>query len=78
MPDILIVLKACARYGITHNMIKELSYNDLLALIIEHQIDDIREYLSSQKGQTNEIIHADEKTVTEFLLGGIPKKGGLT
>ena len=57
-------------------MIKELSYNDLLALIIEFQIDEVREYLNHQKKQSRhrEIIHADTKQVTEFLLGGVPKK----
>lgn len=81
LPDILIVLKATTRYGISHEMIKKLSYNDLLAIIIDYQIQELREYLNNKNKQqgNKEVIHLDVKGVTKFLLGGIPqKKGGLT
>lgn len=76
-PFVLIILKQCVKFGIQKEMIKSISYNDLLSLIIEFQIDELNKYLSQQNSSNNdEIIEADKKTRTQFLFGSIPKSEG--
>lgn len=73
-PSILIILKQCARYGMANKeFIKSLSFNDLLGIIIELQIDEINDYLSSQPGAKKTVI-ADEEEVTKLLVGNIPEE----
>ena len=75
MPFILTILKLCKKYGIEHDMIKALSYNDLLYLIIDFQIDEINSYLQSQKKNQDEIIYPDDEELTRFLCGNLPRGG---
>lgn len=75
MPFILTILKLCKKYGIEHGMIKELSYNDLLYLIIDFQKDEIETYLQSQKKNQDEVHYPDDEELTRFLCGNLPQGG---
>jgi|GEM_PF-2077984 len=77
LPFILKVFKLCKRYGIEHEMIKSLSYNDLLALILDFQIDDYKQYLRIQKQQKrdDEVIELSPEQAVAFLKGGVIPKG---
>ena len=72
MPFILTILKLCKKYGIEHGMIKELSYNDLLYLVIDFQKDEIE---SAKMNKGEEIHYPDNEELTRFLCGNLPRGG---
>lgn len=74
LPFILTVFKQCIKYNISNDMIKSLSYNDLLSLIIDFQIDDINQHLANSKEKKDEVIELDEEETTRFLCGKIPSQ----
>lgn len=75
VPNILTIFKACKKYGIEHEMIKSLNYNDLLCLVINFQIDDLKVYFNTQKhqGKVAEVIYPNDEELTLFLYGKVPK-----
>jgi len=72
VPFILTLFKLCKRFGIEHDMIKALSYNDLLYLVIDFQKDEIE---SAKMNKSEEIHYPDEEELTRFLCGNLPQGG---
>jgi hypothetical protein len=67
LPFILMLFKNCVRFGISQEMIKSLSYNDLLALVMDFQIDEIEEHLKSKQGSKHqEKQYLDEEDIYKF------------
>lgn len=52
-PFVFTIIKKCQRYSIPFELMKRLNYSDLLALIIEYDIDAVLEYLSMESKRRN-------------------------
>jgi hypothetical protein len=44
-PSVIQVIKKCEKYGVSHGIMCELNYTDLLALVIEYDIETVQEHL---------------------------------
>jgi hypothetical protein len=71
-PFILLLLKKCESYNIPYQMMCDLNYTDLLALIIEYDIETIAEHykqLERQRLQKQniEVQDLNEESVVSFL-----------
>lgn len=66
-----MLLQKCERYNIDYNLMCDLNYNDLKALIIEYDIQSVKEYFrSKQKDLDNardvEIVDATDEDVARL------------
>ena len=70
-PYLFMLLQKCERYNIDYNLMCDLNYNDLKALIIEYDIQSVKEYFrSKQKALDNargvEIVDATDEDVARL------------
>lgn len=76
MPFILTLFTLCKRHGIEQAMIKSLSYQDLVYLVIKLETIELEKYLEmKKKNNKDEVVYPDEKELTRFLYGGKLPKG---
>ena len=58
---IITLLKKATSYGISYDLMKRLNYHDLLALVIEYDIENVREHLRMLQKQKNERLNREVK-----------------
>ncbi len=59
-PFVFMLVKKCQKYGIDYHMMKRLNYSDLLALIVEYDIEATKEHLrmleESRNTKANRVV----------------------
>ena len=71
----ILLLRKCNKYKIPYEMMKRLNYTDLLAMIVEYDIDAINDYLRQKKQRANikngvEVREANNAETLAFFKGG--------
>lgn len=77
LPLILVIIKQCVKFNISHELMKALAYNDLLAIIIDFQKDEIEQVLRQNSNYRNdEVLELDSSQAALFLTGKLPLQKG--
>jgi len=75
-PFIFILIKKCITYNIPYALMERLNYTDLLALVIEYDIQTVKEYLRQKERDRLSKRGVEVQTLTPEQIATFFRKGG--
>lgn len=74
-PFIFTLLKKCIQYNIPTNLMERLNYTDLLYMVVDYDIQNVREHLKRKEEARNakrgvEVVELNQEQTAAFFRGG--------
>ena len=67
-PLVFNIIRKCQKYGIDYEIMKRLNYRDLLALLVEYDIETLKEHLAALAAQKRQGSGPVREATNEDIL----------
>jgi hypothetical protein len=65
-PPILATIRKCQKYGLSYELMCELNFTDLLAILVEFDIDNLKEYFKIMNRQNPDVVEASNADILKM------------